>query len=47
VNDTLGTEDVEDDKPWVVLLLEGETAKLEVEVIVEPLLEDDWVELKL
>jgi hypothetical protein len=31
----------------VLLLLEDETAKLEVEVVVELLLEDDWVELKL
>jgi len=47
VDDTLGIEDVEDDKPWVVLLLEGETTKVEVEVVVELLLQDNSVELKL
>jgi hypothetical protein len=47
VDDTLGIEGVEDDKPWVVLLLEGETTKVEVEVIMELLLQDNSVELKL
>ena len=47
MDDTLGIEGVEDDKPWVVLLLEGETTKVEVEVIMELLLQDNSVELKL
>jgi hypothetical protein len=47
VDDTLGTEGVEDGKPWVVLLLEGETVEIEMEVDVLLLLEDKTAKLEV